>query len=110
MTCWGINSKDTQDNIMGKIMAEKQILSDPKLVYVGTESFQEVSMNYPCAITKLSKMYGQKSYGFGFRTNSSYRKLFNFKISQYKSYGIKSQLQKDTEKASTMGCSESNEY
>lgn len=94
----------------GKIMAEKQILSDPKIVYVGTESFQEVSKNYPCSITKLSKMYGQKSYGFGFRTNSPYQKLFNYKISQYKTYGIKSQLKKDTEKASTMGCHEVEEH
>ena len=105
--------EEKEDKIIsndGKIMAEKQILSDPKLVYVGTESFQEVSINYPCAITKLSQKYGQKSLGFGFRTNSSYQKLFNYKISQYKSYGIKSQLQKDTEKANTMGCSEANEY
>lgn len=94
----------------GKIMAEKQILSDTKIVYVGTESFQEVSMNYPCSITKLSQMYGQKSYGFGFRTHSPYQKLFNYKISQYKTYGIKSQLKKDTEKASTMGCNEAEEH
>ena len=33
-----------------------------------------------------------------------------YKISQYKTYGIKSQLKKDTEKASTMGCNEVEEH
>ena len=94
----------------GKIMAEKQILSDPKLIYVGTESFQEVSMNFPCKITKLSKMYGQQSFGFGFRTNSPYQKLFNYKISQYRTFGIKSHLKRDTEKANIIGCDETNEH
>ena len=42
--------------------------------------------------------------------NDFYAKLFNFKLSQYKSYGIKSHLSRDTQIANTHGCKENEEY
>lgn len=85
-------------------IAEKQILIDSKLIYVGSESFEDVAINYPCKITRLSEKYARTSYGFGFSPNSSYFKLFNYKFSQYKSFGIKHYLEMRTTKASTYGC------
>jgi hypothetical protein len=93
-----------------KTVAESQILRDPTLVYVGSESFEETSKNYPCKITKLSKTYSKNSYAFAFSPNSSYRKLLNFKIIQYKLFGIKDHLTKNTIKASTYGCKETTEH
>ena len=79
-------------------------------MYVAPQTFEEVAVNYPCKITKSSKYYARTSYGFGFAKNSSYAKLFNFKLSQYKSYGIKNHLRRDTEIANTLGCKEAEEY
>ena len=84
--------------------AENQILFDPKLVYVGSQSFEDVAEGYPCKITQLREKYARSSYGFGFSPNSSYLKLFNFRFAKYKSMGIKSYVKMSTEKASTHGC------
>ena len=106
---WKVKEKKIVYNT-GALMAENQILHDNRLVYEAPQTFEEVAVNYPCKITKSSKYYARTSYGFGFAKNSSYAKLFNFKLSQYKSYGIKNHLRRDTEIANTLGCKEAEEY
>ena len=69
-------------------MGEEQIILDPTIVYISTQSFEEVAVHYPCKITKIPSYLSRSSYGFGFAANSPYAKLFNVRLSQYKSYGI----------------------
>jgi len=93
-----------------KILAENQILRDPTLVLSGANSFEETSKNYPCKITKLSKTYSKKPYGFAFTPNSAYQKLLNFKIMQYKMFGINDHLAKDTINSGAHGCKETTTH
>jgi len=93
-----------------KTLAENQILRDPTLVYFGVDSFEQTSKNYPCKITKLSKTYSKQSYGFAFTPNSAYQKLLNFKIMQYKMFGINDHLAKDTINSHAHGCKETTTY
>ena len=93
-----------------EVIAENQILVDPELIYVGSQSFEDIVSGYPCQIAQLREKYARSSYGFGFTPNSSYLKLFNFRFSEYKMYGIKSHVMMSTDKASTHGCDTEEEH
>ena len=47
-------------------IAESQIMADRRLVYVGSQSFEDVATGYPCKISRLAEKYHRTSYGFGF--------------------------------------------
>ena len=50
------------------------------------------------------------AFGFGFQSNSSYRKLINFKLALYRSFGIKDYSRMRMEKATKQGCGPKEEH
>ena len=48
--------------------------------------------NYPCDIIRSSKTYFQRPAALGFRKNSPYLSLFNYKLGMYKQSGVLSNL------------------
>ena len=89
---------------------ENQIMADRNLVYIGSQSFEEVATGYPCKITRLTEEYYRNSFGFGFSSNSSLKRLFDFKFALYRSFGFKHYLRMRTKKDSMYGCGEEEEF
>ena len=69
--------------------AEKRIMENSKEIYFDINSHIEPTFeNYPCNITRADKTYFQRSFALGFKKNSPYLKLFNYKINQYYEHGV----------------------
>ena len=77
---------------------ETLLLKNDELIYVGDDFFESASAYYPNYITGSTERYEGRADGFGFQPNSPFRPLFNFKLSQYKTFGLISYKLKNTEK------------
>ena len=73
--------------------AETLMIKNKKYVYFEIINQVENSMeNYPCDIVRSSKTYFQRPAALGFRKNSPYLSLFNYKLGMYKQSGVLSNL------------------
>jgi hypothetical protein len=68
--------------------AETLILKNDNIIYVGDDFFESASAYYPNYITGSSKRYEGRADAFGFQPKSPFRLLFNFKLSQYQTFGL----------------------
>ena len=77
---------------------ENLILKNDDLIYFGDDFLESSSAYYPNYITGSTERYDGRADAFGFQPNSPFRPLFNFKLSQYKTFGLISYKIRELEK------------